>query len=95
MEHRRELSQYRLEESERCLRSARLLYEAGDFKSAANRSYYGVFNAIRSLFALQGRDYKSHSALISFFRSEFIKTNVFDGRMSDILRDLLHIRFCG
>ena len=92
MEHKQELSQYRLDEAERCLRSAGLLCEAGDFKSAANRSYYCVFNAIRSIFALQGRDYKKHSALLSFFRSEYIKTHIFDDRMSDIVRDLFLIR---
>ena len=92
MEHRQELSKHRLEEAGRCLRSARLLYEAEDYKSAANRSYYCVFNAIRSIFALQGRDYKRHSALISAFIKEFIKTQIFDDRMSDILRDLFNIR---
>jgi len=92
MERKQELSQYRLDEADRCLRSARLLFEAQDYKSAANRSYYCVFNAIRSVFALQGRDYQKHSAVISFFRSEYIKTGVFSDRMSDIIRDLFLIR---
>ena len=90
--HKKELSQYRLEESERCLKSARILLDAEDFKSAANRSYYCVFNAIRSIFALQGKDYQKHSAVMSNFRSEYIKTKQFDDRMSDILRDLFFIR---
>jgi len=89
---RRELSLYRLEEAERCLRSAKLLFDAEDYKSAVNRSYYCVHNAMRSIFALQGKDYKKHSALMSFFRSEYIKTKVFSDRMSDILRDLFFIR---
>jgi len=93
MDNRRhELSAYRLEEAERCLRSAKLLYEAEDYKSSVNRSYYCVHNAMRSVFALQGKDYKKHSALMSFFRSEYIKTKVFSDKMSDILRDLFFIR---
>jgi len=89
MDNRRhELSAYRLEEAERCLRSAKLLYEAEDYKSSVNRSYYCVHNAMRSVFALQGKDYKKHSALMSFFRSEYIKTKIFSDKMSDVLRDL-------
>jgi len=90
--HRQELSEYRLEEAERCLRSAKLLFKAEDYKSAVNRSYYCVHNAIRSIFALQGKDYKKHSALMSFFRNEYIKTKVFSDRISDILRDLFFFR---
>jgi len=89
---KQELSRYRLEESERCLRSAKLLLNAEDFKSAANRSYYCIFNAIRSIFALQGKDYQKHSAIMSNFRREYIKTKFFDDRMSDILRDLFFLR---
>jgi len=90
--HKRDLSQYRLEEAERCLRGARLLFDAEDFKSAANRSYYCVFNAIRSIFALEGKDFKKHSGLLSSFRMEYIKTKIFDDRMSDIVRDLFRVR---
>ena len=89
---KQELSRYRLEEAERCLRSAKMLFEAEDYKSAANRSYYCAFNAIRSIFALQGKDYQKHSALMTFFRSEYIKTHIFDNKLSDILRDLFYIR---
>jgi len=89
---RQELSQYRLNEAQRCLSSAGLLYDAGDYKAAVNRSYYCVHNAIRSIFALQGKDFKKHSALMSAFRSEYIKTGLFNDKMSDILRDLFFIR---
>ena len=92
MDHKQELSKYRIEEAKRCLSSAELLLGAEDFKSAVNRSYYSVFNAIRSIFALQGKDFKSHSAVISCFRVEYIKTKIFDDKMSDIIRDLFQIR---
>jgi len=89
---KQELSQYRLTEAERCLRGAKLLFDAEDFKSAANRSYYCVFNAIKSIFALHGKDYHKHSAVMSYFRSDYIKTHVFDDSLSDILRDLFYVR---
>ena len=90
--HKQELSGYRLDEAERCLRSAKLLFEAEDYKSAANRAYYCVFNSIKSIFALQGKDYKTHQGVLTNFRSEYIKTQVFDSRMSDIIRDLYLVR---
>ena len=71
--HKQELSSYRLDEAERCLRSAKLLFEAEDNKSAANRSYYCVFNTIKSIFALRGKDYKTHQGVLTNFRSEYIK----------------------
>lgn len=42
------LSTYRLEQAEQCLRSAKTLISVNDFMGAANRSYYCVFNAIKS-----------------------------------------------
>ena len=43
-----ELSKIRLENATMLLDSSRTLIEAGDYKSAANRSYYAVFAAMRS-----------------------------------------------
>jgi len=45
-----------------------------------------------SIFALEGKDFKKHSGLLSSFRMEYIKTEIFDNRMSDIIRDLFRIR---
>ncbi len=53
------LSNYRLEKSQQCHDSAKLLYKAGDYKGAANRNYYCVFHAIRSVLALEGVDLKN------------------------------------
>ena len=92
MNRQQELSKYRMSEAERCLQSAKVLFETGDFKSAANRSYYCVFNAIRSIFALHGRDYKKHRSLLSFFRLEYVKTGILDTKLSDIVGILFQIR---
>ena len=72
------LSKYRFEQAERCLRSAKLLLEDDDYRGAANRSYYSIYNAIRSIFALDGVEFKRHSGNISHFRKEYIQTGVFD-----------------
>jgi uncharacterized protein (UPF0332 family) len=53
-----ELSGYRLEQAERCLKSAKTLLLDLDYKGAANRAYYCVFHAIRSILALESIDFK-------------------------------------
>lgn len=92
METERELSRYRLEQAQQCLQSAKILMENGDYKGAANRSYYCVFHCIRGILALEGKDFKKHSGLIAYFRKEYIKTGKLDISLSDIISDLFQIR---
>jgi len=92
MESRNELSKYRLEEAYRCLQAANALVAVNDYKSAANRSYYCVFNAMKSILALEAVDFKHHSAVISHFRKNYVKTGIFDTKMSDIPGELFTVR---
>jgi uncharacterized protein (UPF0332 family) len=69
-----ELSKLRLDSARTLLESARMLIVAGDCKSAANRSYYAIFAAMRACLATLGIDHKRHSGVISEFRLNFIKT---------------------
>ena len=92
MQHNNELSKYRLEQAERCLQSAKTLLSDEDYKGAANRSYYCVFHCMRSVMALESVDFKSHSAVISYFRKEYIKTKKLNLQLSDMLTDLFQIR---
>lgn len=52
LDEKKNLSKLRLEHANKCLSSAKLLVEADDFASAANRSYYAVFHAMRAVLAL-------------------------------------------
>ena len=92
MDNRDALVKYRLEQAEQCLKSAKILLETNDYKGAANRSYYCVFNSIRSLLAREGIDFKKHMAVINYFRKNYIKTNIFDVKLSDIAKNLFKIR---
>jgi len=92
MQHNKELSQYRLEQAERCLKSAKTLLLDEDFKGSANRCYYCVFHSMRSVLALENIDFKSHSAVIAHFRKGYIKTKYVDVLLSEILADLSQIR---
>ena len=86
------LSKYRFEQSYRCLRSAKLLLGDDDYRGAANRSYYSIYNAIRSIFALDGVEFRRHSGNISHFRKEYIQTGIFDKELSQIVGDAFDVR---
>ena len=72
-----DLSKYRLQKAEEMLASARRDMEAQDYASANNRAYYCIFHAMRAVLALDGEDYKKHSAVISRFTLNYLRTDVF------------------
>ena len=63
-----------------------------NYKSAANRSYYAVFHAMRAVLAFDEIDMKHHSGIISEFRRRYIKTGIFETRMSEIISVLFDVR---
>ena len=86
------LSTARYLRAQECLEAARLLLDAGYFKIAANRSYYAVFHAMRSVLAFDGIDMKHHSGIISEFRRLYIKTGILDKSLSPIISVLFNTR---
>ncbi len=92
LEEKKALSNARFLHAQECLASARLLLENGNYKSAANRSYYAIFHAMRAVLAFDGIDMKHHSGIISEFRKLYIKTGVFDTRLSAIISVLFNVR---
>ena len=89
---RADLAIYRLETARQCIISAKALIEISDYKGAANRSYYAVFHCMRSVLALCAVDFSKHSAVGAYFRKEYIKTEIFDVSMSDIISEAFDIR---
>ena len=86
------LSKARYENAQECLQAARDLVAGGSYKSAANRSYYAIFHAMRAVLAFDGVDMKHHSGIISEFRRRYIKTNIFETRLSEIISVLFDVR---
>lgn len=86
------LSNVRLDKSMQCLKSARVLISIDDYKGAANRSYYSIFHAMRSVLALEGKDFVKHSGVISYFRKEYIKTGIFSRELSTIITKAFSVR---
>ena len=81
------LSSVRFDHARDCLVEAQELLQLNRYKGAANRSYYAVFHAIRSVLALDGIDRRKHSGVISEFQRLYIKTGIFDKEFSDIIGD--------
>ena len=78
---RKELSQYRLQKAQEMLTTARRDWDAQDYASANNRAYYCIFHSMRAVLALDGEDNKKHSAVISRFTLNYLKTEVFDRKL--------------
>ncbi len=91
-DEKKSLSQARFEHATECLNAAKILLSVDNYKSAANRSYYTVFHAMRAVLAFDEIDMKHHSGIISEFRKLYIKTGIFDAKLSQIISLLFNIR---
>ena len=83
---------YRLEKARVFLSDAKKTLELGMFETAANRSYYSIFHAVRALLALESVDFKKHSGVISYFQMTYIKTKLLPVEMSNILKSAFSLR---
>lgn len=79
-----DLSKYRLEKAKKLLKESKILLESNFFNGSINRSYYAIFNAIRSILALITLDSSSHRGVISYFDRYFVKTRLFEKKFSKI-----------
>ena len=73
-----DLASDRIDHAREALDTAVLVCQAGDLRSAANRSYYAIFHAVRALAALDHVVMKKHSGYMSEFRRRYTKTGIFD-----------------
>ena len=95
MEYNKEvidLSFYRLEKAKKDLEDAKKTLELEMYDTSANRSYYAIFHAARAILALDGQDFKKHSGVISKFQQDYIKTEIFDKTMSNIIKSAFDMR---
>jgi uncharacterized protein (UPF0332 family) len=85
-----DFARYRIDRARLCLQDAKV--PGISFETAANRSYYCIFNAMRAVLALDRFDSKKHSGVIDAFRKGYIKTGVFPANFSDIIKKAFEIR---
>ncbi len=87
-----ELMTYRLNNAKEKLHSSKLLFDSKEYKDSINRSYYGIFSAIRAILALDCIDYSKHAGVISYFQKEYVKTGIFDKKYSKYVSNAFQIR---
>jgi len=87
-----DLSKHRLNKANALLTQAELLLMNHQYDGSINRSYYAIFNAIRSLLALFRLDNRKHSGVISYFDRYFVKTGIFDRQFSKIVHTAFDVR---
>lgn len=87
-----DLSKYRLNKSAEMLETAKRDLSAGDYASANNRAYYCIFHAMRAVLALNGEDFKKHSAVIAKFAQKYLKTDILPREMSKVISNASLIR---
>lgn len=87
-----DLSNYRMEKARADLQAARILLVERLFHQSLNRSYYAIFNATKSLLALDEFDSRKHSGIISYFNKNYVASGIFGKEMSKILMGAERIR---
>ncbi len=82
----KELSIYRFNKAQNSFNVAEKLYEDGEYGYSQNRAYYALFDAIRSITAIDGFDSSKHSGVIAHFNQNYVKTGIFKPETSNIIR---------
>lgn len=54
---------------------------AEEYKSANNRSYYAIFQAVNAVHALNGDAFKRHKDAIGNFNKNYVKTEIFSSEI--------------
>jgi uncharacterized protein (UPF0332 family) len=84
-----------VEKAEKSLKAATLLFDDGYYDFSASRSYYVMFYCAEALLFTKGLSFSKHSAVISFFGKEFVKTRTMPERLHTFLRDAFDLRRVG
>ena len=82
-----DLTKYRLDLAKERAEISKIMLNEGHYSDSVNRSYYAIFSAIRALLAENRIDFKKHSAVIGYFRKNYIKTGIFDVKFSKYVGD--------
>ena len=91
-EERRDLSTARLDLALNCLNTAKVNRDIGDYRAAANRSYYAIFHAMRAVLALNEVDMSKHSGIMAEFRRRYLKTEILDRKLSATITQAFEVR---
>lgn len=89
---RKDLCLYRIQTAKSNLRSAEILLKAEEYKSANNRAYYAIFQAVNAVHALDGNMFKRHKDAIGNFNKNYVKTEIFSREIGRKIGEAEEIR---
>ena len=92
MELNLELAKYRLERAKEDLDCSIEELEKHKLRIAANRAYYSIFHSMRSILALEAKDFKKHSAVRAYFNQYYINAGLFPSKLSKLISKAEEIR---
>ena len=73
------------EQSFATLKAAKILFENGMYKDSLNRTYYSCFHSMCACLCEQQTDHSSHRHVMIKFREHYIRSSIFEKKMSDII----------
>lgn len=77
-----------LEEADRALADAQLLFDAQSYKGAVSRAYYGALHHARALLLSEGVEPKSHGGVQHMIHQLFVRTGRMEPSHARILQQL-------
>jgi uncharacterized protein (UPF0332 family) len=84
-----------LRKAKESIKSARILLKEEQFDFSAGRSYYAMFYATEALLLTKSIAVSKHSALISLFGKEFVKSGLMPSKLRDYIVEAFDIRQVG
>ncbi|MCP5049279.1 MAG: HEPN domain-containing protein [bacterium] len=84
-----------IDKSQRAIKSAKREFNAEDYDYACSRAYYAVFYLLEGVLLLDNKRFTKHSAVISVFNRDYVKTRVFPVEFSKHIKYLLKRREIG
>lgn len=87
-----DIIKYRLEKSETTFNEALYLLESGFLAGSGNRPYYSCYYSVTSLLLLDDISIKTHNGVRTEFFKNYIKTEIFDRKLSQIYSSIMELR---
>jgi len=84
-----------VEKEDKFARTARILFDYGDYDSCVSRCYYAMFFMVEALLLTKGLRPASHKGVISLFGEHFIKAGIFDRELGKALTEAYDKRLLG
>jgi uncharacterized protein len=84
-----------LDKAAQSISAAQLLLKDGYIDFSASRTYYAMFYAVEALLLSREHSFSKHSAVISAFGKEFVKTGIFDSRFHRYILNAFDLRNAG